>query len=213
MWRARGVSSPRPRSRSSRATSGWPAKALERARATLEAHGDRVNAAHARISRLRRLLLIGRLDEAERSARRVDPRRFPPRRGRPRAGGCRDRDAAPATKAARARSPGRARARRGAFRRLTAEVESASLCMTRAAARLIARGEERPLLLDGGRNAAGVEALVVDAAVMSCAERRTRVSLATRPVCSRLPRAGEAWPGDVPRGTLLAPRLPGEARR
>src|ERR1700730_10921164 len=43
----------------------WPAKALDAARATLEAHGDRVNAAHARNLAIRRLLLIGRLDEAE----------------------------------------------------------------------------------------------------------------------------------------------------
>src|SRR5690606_37405604 len=42
---------------------GWPAKALDAARATLEAHGDRPNAAHARLLEVRRLLLIGRLDE------------------------------------------------------------------------------------------------------------------------------------------------------
>ncbi len=44
---------------------GWPAKALDAARTTLEAHGDRMNAAHARTLEVRRLLLIGRLDEAE----------------------------------------------------------------------------------------------------------------------------------------------------
>ena len=61
---------------------GWPAKALDAARATLEAHGDRVNAAHARHLEVRRLLLIGRLDEAERPARRARPaRRSRPRRG------------------------------------------------------------------------------------------------------------------------------------
>src|SRR5205085_2457744 len=37
---------------------GWPAKALDAARATLEEHGDRVNAAHARYLEVRRLLLI-----------------------------------------------------------------------------------------------------------------------------------------------------------
>src|SRR3989337_1815964 len=42
---------------------GWPAKALDAARATLEAHGDHVNVAHARHLEVRRLLLIGRLDE------------------------------------------------------------------------------------------------------------------------------------------------------
>src|SRR3979411_703947 len=43
----------------------WPAKALAAASATLEAHGDRANAAHARYLEARRLLLIGRLDDAE----------------------------------------------------------------------------------------------------------------------------------------------------
>src|SRR5678815_3355951 len=45
----------------------WPAEALDAARATLEAHGDRVNAAHARYLDVRRLLLTGRLDDAERA--------------------------------------------------------------------------------------------------------------------------------------------------
>src|SRR5882672_5874545 len=57
---------------------GWPAKALDAARATLEAHGDRLNAAHARHLEVRRLLLIGRLDEAERRLAELDPAPFPP---------------------------------------------------------------------------------------------------------------------------------------
>src|ERR1700744_5144950 len=52
---------------------GWPANALEAARITLEAHGDRVNAAHARTLAVRRLLLIGRLDEAEHILAELDP--------------------------------------------------------------------------------------------------------------------------------------------
>ncbi|TMI84713.1 MAG: helix-turn-helix domain-containing protein, partial [Bacillati bacterium ANGP1] len=43
---------------------GWSAKVLGAARAALERHGDRVNAAHARLLEVRRLLLIGRLEEA-----------------------------------------------------------------------------------------------------------------------------------------------------
>src|SRR5262252_4805266 len=43
---------------------GWPEKTLDAARATLEEHGDSVNAAHARYLEIRRLLLIGHLDEA-----------------------------------------------------------------------------------------------------------------------------------------------------
>src|SRR5712664_3293069 len=57
---------------------GWPAKALDAARATLEAHGDRANAAHAQYVEVRRLLLIGRLGEAERALARLDPAPLPP---------------------------------------------------------------------------------------------------------------------------------------
>src|ERR1700722_2884860 len=56
----------------------WPLKALDAARATLEKHGDRLNAAHARNLQVRRLLLIGRLDEAERTLAEIDPTPFPP---------------------------------------------------------------------------------------------------------------------------------------
>src|SRR5262249_59568405 len=57
---------------------GWPPKALDAARATLEEHGDRLNAAFARYLEIRRLLLIGRLDEAERLLAALDPTPFPP---------------------------------------------------------------------------------------------------------------------------------------
>src|SRR5882724_9341365 len=57
---------------------GWPAKALDAARATLEEHGDRVNAAHARHLEVRRLLLIGRIDEAERALAKLDSGHLPP---------------------------------------------------------------------------------------------------------------------------------------
>lgn len=57
---------------------GWTAKALEAARAVLEQHGDRLNAAHARHLEIRRLLLIGRLDEAERALAGLDPALLPP---------------------------------------------------------------------------------------------------------------------------------------
>src|SRR5690606_33676242 len=51
---------------------------LDAARATLEAHGDRVNATYARCLEARRLLLLGRLDEAERQLGKPDPASFPP---------------------------------------------------------------------------------------------------------------------------------------
>src|SRR5579863_10533011 len=56
----------------------WPAKLLAAARATLEEHGDRLNAAHARHLEVRRLVLMGRLDEAELLLSEIDPAPFPP---------------------------------------------------------------------------------------------------------------------------------------
>src|SRR5690349_2358611 len=41
-------------------------RTLDAARAVLERHGDRANAAHARHLDIRRLVLLGRIDEAER---------------------------------------------------------------------------------------------------------------------------------------------------
>src|SRR6185312_15457719 len=57
---------------------GWPAKALDAARSTLERHGDRVNASHAGYLAIRRLLLIGRLEQAERLLDELDPTALPP---------------------------------------------------------------------------------------------------------------------------------------
>src|SRR5690348_4782210 len=50
----------------------WSAKSLRSALATLEQHGDLLNATHARLLESRRLLLIGRLDDAERMLRELD---------------------------------------------------------------------------------------------------------------------------------------------
>src|SRR5215475_9463462 len=56
---------------------GWPAKALAAAWGTLQAHGDRANAAYARHLEVRRLLLIGRIDEAEHALGEIDPAALP----------------------------------------------------------------------------------------------------------------------------------------
>ncbi len=169
---------------------GWPAKALDAARATLEEHGDRANAAHARYLETRRLLLIGRLDEAERTLADLDPAPFPPASRATHelvvAGIAMRRLRTKTARAALARAE--SAARHAGIPALTAEVESASLVLNTPAARLIARGDERLLLLED------VEALLA-----------SKASLARRPVLFALARAlGEAWPGDVPRGTLVA---------
>ena len=199
--------SPRPRSRSSRASLGWPAKALDTARATLEAHGDRLNAAHARHLEVRRLLLIGRIDEAERALAALDPAPFPPASRTAHelvvAGIAMRRLRTSAARAALARAE-RA-ARHAGIPALTAEVDRASLVLNTPAARLIAKGEERPLLLDEVEALLASDALVVDACRHVVRDERCAVSLARRPVLFALARAlGEAWPGDVPRDTLVA---------
>ena len=185
----------------------WPVKALDAARATLEAHGDRVNAAHARYLEVRRLLLIGRLDEAERTLAELDPAPFPPASRAAHelvvAGIAMRRLRTKAARAALARA-GRA-ARDAAIPALTAEVESASLVLNTPAARLIARGEERPLLLEDVEALLASRALVVDACRYAVRDAGSVISLATRPVLFALARAlGEAWPNDVSRDTLVA---------
>ena len=138
---------------------GWPARALDAARATLEQHGDRVNAAHARYLEVRRLLLIGRLDEAEHALAGLDPAPLPPASRAAHelvvAGIAMRRLRTKAARAALARAERAARHAR--IPALTAEVESASLVLNTPAARLIARGEERPAPARGGRGVAGVE--------------------------------------------------------
>ena len=186
---------------------GWPAKALDAARATLEAHGDRVNAAHARNLGVRRLLLIGRLDEAERALADLDPTPLPPASRVAHelvvAGIAIRRLQTKAARAALTRA-GHA-AREAGIPALMAEVESASVVINTPAARLIARGEERHLLLEEVETLMASGALVVDACRHVMRDAGMVVSLATRPILFALARAlGEAWPADVPRSTLVA---------
>jgi hypothetical protein len=186
---------------------GRPGKALDAAQATLEQHGDRANAAHASYLAVRRLLLIGRLDEAERKLAAVDPAPFPPASRAVHelvvAGIAMRRLQTKTARAALARA-GRA-ARHAGIPALTAEVESASLALSTPAARLIARGGERLLRLEEVEALLASQALVVDACRHAVRDAHTVVSLARRPVLFALARAlAEAWPADVPRGALLA---------
>jgi hypothetical protein len=186
---------------------GWPPKALDAARATLEAHGDHVNAAHARHLAVRRLLLIGRLDEAKRMLADLDPTLLPPAWKAAHElvlAGIAIRSLQ--SKVARA-ALGRAEhaARDAGIAALTAEVEGASRVLNMPAARLIAQGKERLLLLDEVEALLASGVLVVDACRHVVRKAGTVVSLATRPVLFALARVlGESWPGDVPRGRLLA---------
>src|ERR1700726_4362380 len=185
----------------------WPAKALDAAGATLEAHGDRVNAAHARYLEIRRLLLIGRLDEAERRLAELDPAPFPPASRTAHelvvAGIAMRRLRTKAARAALARAEHAAR--HAGIPALTAEVESALLVLNSPAARLIASGKERLLLLQEVEALLASKAFVVDGCRHVVRGESKVVSLARRPVLFALARAlAEAWPGDVPRDTLVA---------
>jgi tetratricopeptide (TPR) repeat protein len=185
----------------------WPARALAAARTTLEQHGDQRNAAHARYVEVRRLLLIGRLEEAERTLAEFDHTSLPAalqtahelavagiaiRRVRTR-------------EARAALSRARRGARQARIPALAAEVAKAFDMLNKPAARLIARGEERPLLLDDIEILQESNALVVDACRQVVRDRGTVVSLVRRPVLLALARTlAEMWPDDVSRDDLVA---------
>ena len=184
----------------------WPARTLDTARAALQEHGDRVNAAHARYLEVRRLLLIGRLDEAERALAALDPAPFPPASRAAHdlvvAGIAIRRLRTRAARAALARAEHAARL--AGIPALIAEVESTSLVLDTPAARLIANGEARLLRLEEVETLLASSMLVVDACRHVVHQAGRMVSLARRPVLFTLARAlAEAWPGDVPRDELV----------
>jgi hypothetical protein len=185
---------------------GWTAKALAAARQTLEASGDHVNAAHARHLEVRRLLLTGRVAEAGHMLAEIDGTALPPLLRAVHeliAAGIATRRLRTATARAALARAGRI-ARDADVPALTAEVDSALGVLNTPAARLIARGEVRPLLLDDVETLLGSDALVVDACRYAVRDAGAAVSLATRPVLFALARAlAEAWPGDASREALV----------
>jgi hypothetical protein len=185
----------------------WAGKALDSAQATLESHGDRVNAAHARYLQVRRLVLIGRIEEAERRVAGVDPALLPPALRTAHelviAGIEMRRLRTKAARAALARAENAARLAR--IPALATEVEHALLVLNTPAARLVANGESRLLLLDEVETLLTSQSLVVDGCRYVVRDGRKTVSLAKRPVLFTLIRAlAEAWPADVPRDELVA---------
>ncbi|WP_447764408.1 helix-turn-helix domain-containing protein [Pseudomonas reinekei] len=186
---------------------GWPVKALEAARVTLEAHGDLVNAAHARYLDIRRLLLIGRLDEAQKNLDELDQATLPPSLRATHelvvAGIAMRHLHSHAARAALARAE--LAAQLAGIPALTAEVENAASILNSPAAHQIVGGEERPLLLDEVESLLASTSLVVDACRYVVRGAGMSVSLSKRPILFTLVRTlAEAWPGDVPRATLIA---------
>ena len=199
---------------------GGAPRSLAAAAATLEARGDRANALHARLIAVRRLLLIGRIHEAETALANLDPIGLPPslaavaeltaaelalrslRIGPARAALARAREAAD-----RARVPA-----------LQAEVAEASAALARPAARRLFAGGEQALRLDEVAALLDSGALVVDACRLGLRCGPAWHPLIHRPVLFALARAlAEAWPDDVDRNALIArafgARRPNESHR
>jgi hypothetical protein len=184
---------------------GWPPKQLETARKTLEEHGDRLNAAHARYLEIRRLLLTGRLDDADALLIDIERMSLTPalqathelivagiaiRRIR--------------TRLARV-ALGRAMdaARVAGIPALVAEVESAARVLEAPAARLLARGENRVVTLEEVEASFASRALIFDDCRYAVRAAGRVIPLAGRAVLFTIARAlAEAWPDDVSREEL-----------
>jgi hypothetical protein len=193
---------------------GRSAKSLAQAKTILEAHGDRANAAHARLLEVRRLLLIGRIEQAENALTELDPA--------PLSEALRTAHelitAAIAirriqTKTARAAL---ARAKRSArlagIPALMSEVEGVARALNKPAARLIEFRKQRLLLLEDVESLLASNTLVVDACRRIVRIGDEVVSLARRPILFALARTlAEAWPAEVPRNMLIAQAF--EAKR
>ncbi len=185
----------------------WSEKALEAAGTTLHAHGDRVNAAHARYLQIRRLLLIGKLADADRLLAGLDPATLPaPLRVAHHlilAGiAMRRLD----TRSARVALTQATRdSQKAGIPALMTETQSVARALSEPAARSISRGSERLLRLHEVEALLASSALVVDACRYVVRHKRSTAFLAKRPVLFTLVRTlAEAWPQDVPREALIA---------
>ena len=195
-------------------------RTLAAAAASLEARADRANSLQARLIAVRRLLLLGRLDEAASALARLDTPALPPSlltvaELAAAEVALRSLRTAPAQAAlARAHEA----AERARVPALLAEVAEARAALDRPAARRVHAGHEQPLRLDEVEALLSSGALVVDACRRGLRAGATWRPLARRPVLFALARAlAEAWPGDVDRNTLIArafrTRRPDESHR
>src|SRR5438093_6962177 len=199
---------------------GGSPRPLAAASATLEARADRANALQAQLIAARRLLLIGRLDEAAGALTRIDARGVPPALAAV-------SELAAAELALRSLRTDQAQsalaraheaAARSRVAALLAEVSEARAALERPAARQLLAGSERALRLDEVAALMNSGALVVDGCRRGLRAGPAWRPLARRPVLFALARAlAEAWPGDVDREALIArafgARRPDESHR
>jgi hypothetical protein len=186
---------------------GGTPRALAAAAATLEARADHANALQARLIAARRLLLLGRLDEAAAALALLDARGLPPSLAAV-------AELSAAELALRSLHIGAAhaaleRAHEAAGRArvpaLLAEVAEARATLERPAARRLSNGDEQVLRLDEVAALLASDALVIDACRRGLGMGEAWQPLARRPVLFALARVlAEAWPGDVDREALIA---------
>ncbi len=186
---------------------GGSPRSLSAAATALASRGDHANAMHARLIAVRRLLLIGRLADAEAALARLDVDRLPPSLEAV-------AQLALAELALRSLRTGAAQAaidraqaaaERAGIPALVAEVAQVRASLDRPAARRLSGNGEEALRL------AQVEGLVASGAlVLDACRRGLRAGdqwrpLARRPVLFALARAlAQGWPGDVGRDELIA---------
>ncbi len=179
---------------------------LREALQTFQRHDDAGNARYATLLMVRLALLLGRLDEARRGLAGLDLRDAPPmpvalahllsfelalRQGTPRV--AREALGHARTAADRARLPA-----------LRAEVEQAARLLSLPAAKVVARGNPRPILLDEVESLRASMDLVIDGCRRTVRAGAHVVPLSSRPVLfALLRRLAEAWPEDVPRDELV----------
>ncbi|WP_041389070.1 hypothetical protein [Polaromonas sp. JS666] len=181
-------------------------RALAAAAATLQAHADSANALQAWLITARRLLLLGRLDEAAAALAHLDARGLPPSLRAV-------AELTAAELALRSLRVGEARmalarahaaAERAQVPALMAEVTEARAALDRPAARRLAASGEQALRLDEVSALLASDALVVDACRRGLGAGDQWRPLARRPVLFSLARSlAEAWPGDVSREALI----------
>ena len=187
---------------------GGSPRTLAAAAAALQARGDRANALQARLIAVRRLLLLGRIDEAAVALERADVGGDAPPALRALASlaeaelALRSLRTSPARQALSRAADAAANARIPA---LQAEVAEAQSLLERPAARHIHGGHEQPLRLHEVEAVQASGALVVDACRRGLRAGQWWLPLARRPILFTLARAlAQAWPEDADRHALIA---------
>lgn len=183
-----------------------PPRGLAAAVAVLAAHGDHANVAHAHLIAIRRLLLLGKLEDARAELARLDGSPMPPALVALAALAAAELSmrSLRTVPARAALTQARAAARRARIPTLVAEIDATERALEQPAARLIGDDGHRLLALDAVEALFESGALVVDGCSLRVRIGAATLQLARRPVLFALIRAlAIAWPGGVDRDALI----------